>query len=77
MQLDERRILREIDARRAEFVELLKAQVWFAETVFYAREGAVDFNQYENNKLAHSLQFYNGRLKSKSDGGFATIIERI
>jgi|SRR5580700_9430055 hypothetical protein len=77
MSLDERRILREIDARRAEFVELQKVQIWFAETVFYAREGAVDFNQYENNKLVHSLQFYNGRLKSKSDGGFATIIERI
>jgi hypothetical protein len=77
MPLDERRILREIDARRAEFVDLLKVQIWFAETVFYAREGAVDFNQYENNELVHSLQFYNGRLKSKSNGGFATIIERI
>ena len=77
MQLDELRISREIDARKAEFVELEKVQIWFAETVFYAREGAVDFNQYENNKLVHSLQFYKGRLKSKSDGGFATIIERI
>jgi hypothetical protein len=77
MQLDELRIRREIDARKAEFVELDKIQIWFAETVFYAREGAVEFKQYENNKLVHSLQFYNGRLKSKSDCGFATIVERI
>jgi hypothetical protein len=77
MQLDELRISREIDARRPEFVALEKIQIWFAETVFYTREGAVEFNQYESNKLIHSLQFYNFRLKSKSDGGFATIVERI
>jgi len=76
-QLDELRIWREIDARKTEFVELDKIQIWFAETVFYAREGAVEFNQYENNRPVRSLQFFNGRLKSKSDGGFATIVERI
>ncbi len=76
--LSERRVLKEIEARRADFVELATIdQIWFAETMFYERDRCVEFHLYDGNKLAASLTFLRGRLITKVDGGVATIVERI
>jgi hypothetical protein len=77
MALDERTILQEIEARRSEFPGLNGIDMWFAETIFYDRDKAVLFNQYENNRLSKSLTFLRGRLKTKVENGVGTVVERI
>ena len=78
MSLDERRILREIEARRADFAELAVIdEIWFAETMFYERDACVLFNLYDGNKRAASLTFLRGRLITKFEKGETTIVERI
>jgi hypothetical protein len=77
MLLDEVTILREIKSRRADFAGLNKAQIWFAETVFYERDGCVEFKRHVDFTHVQSLIFASGRLKMKIDDGVATIVERI
>jgi hypothetical protein len=77
MLLDELTILREIESRRSDFVDVNKTHIWFAETVFYAKDEIVDFKQFEDNELVQSLEFFNGRLISKTEHGVVTIVERI
>jgi len=77
MMLDELSICKEIDAQRSKFTGLSDVGIWFAETVFYASDQAVDFTEYENEEVIQSLQFFKGRLISKSEEGVVTIVERI
>jgi len=77
MMLSEQTIRKKIEARASGHPELTKIDIWFAETVFYSSDGAVDFKRYEDNKVVESLMFFGNRLKMKSDHGFATIVERI
>jgi hypothetical protein len=77
MMLDELSICKEIGAQRSKFTGLTEVGIWFAETVFYASDQAVDFTHYENEEVIQSLQFFKGRLISKSEEGVVTIVERI
>jgi hypothetical protein len=78
LPLNERTILKEIDARGVDFPELATIdQIWFAETIFYERDACVEFNLYDGNKIAASFTFLKGRLIMKVDGGMATVVERI
>jgi hypothetical protein len=78
LPLDELGILKEIDARRADFAELATIdEIWFAQTMFYERDACVEFNLYDGKKLAVSLTFLRGRLITKCDRGVTTIVERI
>jgi hypothetical protein len=77
MGLDERDVLREVEARRSEFPDLNGIDVWFAETIFFDRDQAVLFNQYENKGLSQSFTFVRGRLKTKVENGVGIVVERI
>jgi hypothetical protein len=77
MMLSERTVCERIATRASSHPELTKIDIWFAETVFYSSDGAVDFKRYEDNKVVENLMFFRNRLKMKSDHGFATIVERI
>ena len=77
MMLSEQTICEKIEARVSSHPELATVDIWFAETVFYSSDGAVDFRRYEDNKLVKNFMFLRNRLIMKSDHGFPTVVERI
>jgi hypothetical protein len=78
MLLNERSILRGVDARWSDFPDLAKVdQIWFAETMFYERDNCAEFHWYESDKKVDSLTFLRGRLITKFHRGVATVVERI
>src|SRR5438445_4240432 len=54
MMLDEVSISKEIDAQRSKFIGLAKIGIWFAETVFYTSDQAVEFKLYKNDEVFQS-----------------------
>ena len=76
-----KRMLGEIDQRRALFPELARVdEIWILETVFYGMAFGgtyLRFELYENGGLARSYDFRDGKLLTRFENGLAEVVNSV